>query len=71
MFTARTRVDLRLESVLVCLRLWVGWTHITLCSHPVWDRKRYTGLRCQGWDLLKGGNPSLETIGVLSLRVGH
>ena len=61
MFTARARVDLRLEYVLICLRVWVGRTHILLCGRPAWDCRKYTGLRCQGWDILKGVNPSLET----------
>ena len=41
--------------------------HISLCGHPAWDRRRYTDLRCQWWDLLKCGNLSLEILDVFDL----
>src|ERR1044072_8347650 len=45
-FSTRARLDLKSESVFMYQREWVDRTHILLCGRPVWDRWKYTGLRC-------------------------
>ena len=60
MITARATLDLRTGFVFMCLREWVGRSHILLCGRLARDRRKYTSLRCQGWDLLKCGNLGLE-----------
>jgi hypothetical protein len=51
--TSRIRVPpSSVYSFSVCTHTWWGVgryrKHISLCGHPVWDRRRYTGLRGRG-----------------------